>query len=151
MLAAQATATKYMGLLESPSPRKMELMMLYAVIKGMPIKQMVRYWTVPSTASAGVDMTAAMGRTSASSAAVSTRDTAMNRVTLLPTARAARSCSWPPTARPMVMVAPMASPTIMTVSMCITWLPMDTAVMSAVPLNCPMMNRSAMPYKVCRK
>ena len=47
MLAAQATATKYMGLLESPSPRKMELMMLYAVIKGMPIKQMVRYWTVP--------------------------------------------------------------------------------------------------------
>ena len=42
MLATQATAMKYMGLLESPSPRKMELMMLYAVMHGIPRKQMVR-------------------------------------------------------------------------------------------------------------
>ena len=69
----------------------------------------------------------------------------MNRVALLPMARAAFSCSLPPTARPMAMVVPMARPTIMTVIMCITWLPMDTAVMSAVPLNWPVMNRSAIP------
>ena len=42
MLAAQAAAMKYMGLLLSPSPRKMEEMMLYAVMKGMPKKHMVR-------------------------------------------------------------------------------------------------------------
>ena len=151
MLAAQATATKYIGLFESPSPRKIELMTLYAVMKGIPAKQMVRYCTAPSAASGGVDIAATMGRTSASSAAVSTAATAMNSAALLPMARAARSFSPAPTARPMAMVAPMASPTIMTVSMCITWLPMDTAVMSAVPLNCPMMNRSAIPYSVCKK
>ena len=38
MFATQATAMKYIGLFESPIPRKMELIMLYAVIKGMPIK-----------------------------------------------------------------------------------------------------------------
>ena len=32
ILAAQATAIKYIGLLESPKPRKMELMMLYACL-----------------------------------------------------------------------------------------------------------------------
>ena len=29
--------------------------------------------------------------------------------------------------------------------------PMETAVVLAVPSNWPMMNRSAMPYKVCKK
>ena len=42
MLAAQATAIKYIGLRESPSPRKMDAIILYAVIQGMPMKQMVR-------------------------------------------------------------------------------------------------------------
>ena len=42
MFAAQAMAMKYMGLLLSPMPRKMELRMLYAVMNGMPMKQMVR-------------------------------------------------------------------------------------------------------------
>lgn len=37
-----AIAIKYMGLLESPSPRKMELIILYAVINGIPIKHIVR-------------------------------------------------------------------------------------------------------------
>ena len=45
----------------------------------------------------------------------------------------------------MVTVVPMARPTIITVIICITWLPTDTAVVLATPLNCPMMNRSAMP------
>ena len=42
MLAAQATAMKYIGLFESPSPRKIDAMMLYAVMQGMPMKQIVR-------------------------------------------------------------------------------------------------------------
>ena len=33
---------KNIGLLLSPRPRKMELMILYAVINGIPIKQMMR-------------------------------------------------------------------------------------------------------------
>ena len=65
-MAAQATAIKYMGLLLSPMPRKIELIMLYAVIKGMPIKQMVRYAAVPPMASVGVDIAKTIGRTSTS-------------------------------------------------------------------------------------
>ena len=42
MFAAQATAMKHIGLFESPSPRKIELRMLYAVMKGMPMKQIVK-------------------------------------------------------------------------------------------------------------
>ena len=42
IFTTQATAIKYIGLLESPSPRKIELITLYAVIKGIPIKQIVR-------------------------------------------------------------------------------------------------------------
>lgn len=42
MLAAQATAMNASGLRESPSPRKMALKILYAVMQGMPKKQMVR-------------------------------------------------------------------------------------------------------------
>ena len=42
ILQTQATAIKYMGRLLSPIPRKMALMMLYAVIKGTPKKHTVR-------------------------------------------------------------------------------------------------------------
>ena len=77
-------AIKYMGVLLSPMPRNTELMMLYAVINGMPIKQTVRYAAVPSTACAGVDMTETMGSTSKSSTIVSVTETAMNSVTVLP-------------------------------------------------------------------
>lgn len=41
-MVTHATAMKYIGLLESPMPRNTELMTLYAVMKGIPIKQMVR-------------------------------------------------------------------------------------------------------------
>ncbi len=37
--------------------------------------------------------------------------------------------------RPMWTVVPMARPTIITVTMCITWLPMETAVMLPAPSN----------------
>ena len=42
MFAAHAMAMKYIGRLESPRPRKMDAMMLYAVISGTPRKQMRR-------------------------------------------------------------------------------------------------------------
>ena len=50
-----------------------------------------------------------------------------------------------PTDLLMQTVVPMASPTITTVSICITWLPTATADTAAAPLNCPVMNRSAIP------
>ena len=111
----------------------------------MPIKQTVKYCTVPATASGGVDITDTMGRTRISSAAVTTADTAINSVAVLPMMAQVLSRSFAPTARPMVTVEPMASPTIITVSMCMTWLPMETAVVLSIPLNRPMINRSAMP------
>ena len=42
MLMIQAAITKYIGLFESPSPRKIEAITLYAVIAGMPAKQIKR-------------------------------------------------------------------------------------------------------------
>ena len=81
----------------------------------------------------------------ASSTAVSTRDKAIKRVTVLPMLEAAIFRSDAPTAWAMDTVEPMARPTIMTVSICMTWEPMDTAVVLATPSNCPMINKSAMP------
>ena len=75
--------------LESPKPRKTELMMLYAEMNGMPMKQMVRYCTVPGTASAGTPIRPTSGRTAATSTVVKPRETAMNRVTVLPMAASA--------------------------------------------------------------
>ena len=72
-------------------------------------------------------------------------ETAMNNVTVFPIALAASSFLSAPPARLMVTVAPMASPTIMTVNICMTWLPFDTAVMASTWSNCPMIKRSAIP------
>ena len=134
-MAAQATAIKYMGLLLSPIPRKIELIMLYAVIKGMPIKQMVRHAAVPPMASVGVDIAETIGRTSTSKTAISVMDTAIKSVTVLPTSFAAWLRSHAPMACPMLTVVPIASPTIITVSMCMTCEPMETAVVLATPSN----------------
>ena len=89
--------------------------------------------------------------TSKSKTAVRTTDIPRNRVTVFPIQEATDFRSPAPTACPMETVEPMASPTIITVSMCMTWDPTDTAVVPETPSNCPMMNRSAIPYKVCRK
>ena len=69
----------------------------------------------------------------------------MNSVTVLPTAREVWVKPLPPTAFAIVTVEPMASPTIITVSICITCPPTETAVMLSTPLNWPMMNKSAIP------
>ena len=90
-------------------------------------------------------MTDTIGRTSSTSAAVSTSESAIKSVTVLPTSSAARRRSPAPTACPMLTVAPMARPTIITVSICITCEPTDTAVVAATASYCPKMNRSAMP------
>ena len=126
---------KYIGLLLSPRPRKMELMILYAVINGIPIKQMMREAAVPSDGSAGVDITEMLGRTSTSRITISVTETAINSVTVFPMSCAACFRFPAPTACPMLTVVPMASPTIMTVSICMTCEPTDTAVVLATPSN----------------
>ena len=145
IFAAHATAIKYIGLLLSPIPRKIELIILYAVINGIPTKHMVRYAAVPSAASAGVDIAATIARTDRSKTTVITTETAINNVTVLPTLRDALLRSPLPTACAMLTVVPIASPTIITVSICMTCEPTDTAVVAATPSNCPIMNKSAIP------
>ena len=79
------------------------------------------------------------------STAINMMETIIKRMTVFPMLCAACFRLPLPTACPMLTVVPMASPTIMTVSMCITCEPMETAVVLAPPSNCPIMNRSAMP------
>lgn len=100
---------------------------------------------MPLTASAGVDMTETIGLTRRSSTAVRATDTPKKSVTVLPTHFEALLRSLPPTACPTLTVVPIARPTIITVSICITCEPIDTAVVAAVPSNWPMIKRSAMP------
>lgn len=57
----------------------------------------------------------------------------------------------PPTARPMPAVAPITSPAVMTVSICITCEPMDTAVVLASSSYRPIIKRSAKPYRAYKK
>ena len=76
-----------------------------------------------------------MGRRRHSRAAVSTRERPRNRVTVLPVQAEARFRSPLPTAWPMLTAVPMARPTIITDSMCITWDPTATAVVLALPSN----------------
>ena len=49
--------------MESPIPRKIELIILYAVINGIPIKQIVRYRILPAIACSGVPIKRTIGRT----------------------------------------------------------------------------------------
>ena len=88
-------------------------------------------------------MTAVIGRRSSSSPTVSTSESDRNSVTVLPVAACGRSSA--PMARAIETVVPIASPTIMTVSMCMTCEPTATAVVPVTPSYWPMMNRSAIP------
>ena len=71
-------AMKNIGVLLSPIPRKMDAMILYAVMNGIPIKHMVRYEAVPSMAFSGVDIAETTGSSSRSKSAVIAIETAMN-------------------------------------------------------------------------
>ena len=93
----------------------------------------------------GVDMIETMGFTSTSNITVKIRESSMNKVTVLPIFVEALFLSFAPTDCPIETVAPIARPTIITVNICITWEPMDTAVVLATPSNCPIMNKSAIP------
>ena len=145
MLRAQATAMKSIGLRLSPMPRKIELRMLYATIKGMPAKQMRRYARAPGTASGGVDSSWTIGCVSPSRAHVASAAIIAKRVIVFPMARRMPSSSSAPTKRPIMTVVPMARPTIMTVTMCMTCEPIETAEMTSAPLKRPAMSRSASP------
>ena len=89
--------------------------------------------------------TAVIGRRSSSSPTVSTSESDRNSVTVFPVAAAACGRSSAPMARAIETVVPIASPTIMTVSICMTCEPTATAVVPATPSYRPMMNRSAIP------
>lgn len=97
------------------------------------LKQMVRYAAVSLIASFGVDMAETIGWTKRSKRTVSATETAINSVTGFPISCAAPFRSPAPTACPMLTVVPIARPTIMTVSMCITCEPAETAVVLARP------------------
>ena len=56
----------------------------------------------------------------------------INKVAVFPVSVAALFLSLAPMACPMFIVAPIARPTIITVSICITWLPMETATLFMV-------------------
>ena len=151
MLTTQATATKYIGRVESPNPRKIEAMILYAMMKGMPAKHTVRYWAVPSTASGGVSIRLTMALRPQSSAPVVSTASRANSVTVLPMTEAARVVSCEPTALAVSTVVPMARPMMTTVTKCKTWAPIDTAVMVLTSQYRPITNRSVSPYSICRK
>lgn len=81
----------------------------------------------------GVDMAETIGWTKRSKRTVSATEAAINSVTVFPISCAAPFRSPAPTACPMLTVVPIARPTIMTVSMCITCEPTETAVVLARP------------------
>ena len=98
----------------------MLLITLYAVIKGTPAKQMPRYSLVSPTASAGVSITFVIKFTQSSSPTVIAAANIAKNATDAPTVLAAARSSPAPTCLPIRTVAPMAKPTIITVSICIT-------------------------------
>ena len=126
---------KYIGLWESPSPRKIALITLYAVINGIPRKQTNRYCLVPATASAGIPIRVTIGFTRNTRTAMTTTDIPMKNVTVLPIEAEAASSFPAPTLLPIVTVVPIASPTMITVSICITCPPLETAVIPSTPSN----------------
>ena len=75
----------------------------------------------------------------------------MNMVTVFPIASDAFLQSFAPMQRPIITVAHIANPTSTTVSICMIWLPIDTAVVLLTRPNCPTINKSAIPYSVCKK
>ena len=76
-------------------------------------------------------------------------DRSPKRVQEFPIFFAVKRLSFDPMLWLIITVLPIARPTIITVTMCINWLPTDTAVITSAPLNCPIIKRSASPYKTC--
>ena len=79
-----------------------------------------------------------MPRRASSKSPVSASESAANSTTVFPMIPLMRFLSPLPTARAMLTVVPMASPTTITVIMCITCEPTETAVIEAAPSNWPM-------------
>lgn len=104
-----------------------------------------------STASAGVDITDTMGLMHRVRITADNTERLKNKTTVFPIAANIRFSFFAPASWPMETVVPMASPTIITVIICMIWLPMETAVVLSTASNCPTIYRSAIPYSVCRK
>ena len=82
--------------------------MLYAVMNGIPIKQIFKYQINPSTASSGVAMTDTIALTESSNNTVHTIERDINNTAVFPTARFTFSFSFAPAARPIMTVEPIA-------------------------------------------
>ena len=109
------------------------------------MKQIRTYRPASSKASGGVERIRRIGFLVRISSAVTSTEKTAKMETAAPIFRPASRASFAPTAFPIDTVAPIASPTIMTVSICISWEPMATAEIVEAPLNRPVMNRSARP------
>lgn len=91
-----------------------------------------------------------MGDAAQTITAVSPRATAPNRAMALPSTRPPSSDRPSPSFWPSSTVAPIDSPVTSEVTVCITWLPVDTADTSAGWPNWPTTIRSTAPYMACR-
>ncbi len=114
-----------------------------------PAEQIRTYSTVPSKASAGACISTASWGAASSSAAVATTATTRNRQMPLPTACPASSGLPSPIFWPSSTVMPMARPVMTMVTVCMIWLPVETAEISAAVPNFPTTCRSTAPYMAC--
>lgn len=88
-----------------------------------------------SIASFGVAITYVIGRTRRTNRIVKTIDRDMKRVIVFPMSLATCILSFATIYWAMLTVVTIARPTIITVSICITWEPIDTAAELLIPLN----------------
>ena len=91
IFTTHAMATNTSGIFESPRPRSIPLITLYATIKTIPAEHTATYRTVEENASSGAFIRCANGRASKSMRTVSTAASATKSSTDVPTARAAFS------------------------------------------------------------
>lgn len=77
--------------------------------------------------------------------AISRKAKGRKRTAALPMKWKAFFSSRAPRAPAMETAQPRVRPAMMTIIMCMTWLPMETPVTGAAPLYWPVMKRSAMP------
>ena len=84
------------------------------------MKHIIRYLTVPATASCGTPISSTISFAAIRNTIVITMAIPINNVIVLPIALPALSSLLPPMALPIITVVPIARPTIITVIICIT-------------------------------
>ena len=134
-----------MGRRESPRPRSTALTMLYPVMNTRPQAQMNRYCRAGATASAGTCIRATMALVDRANTRARATAMAAKRVNRVPMERLTSPLRPAPRYWPTSTVPPVDRPMMKLVTACITWLPVDTAVMPAWSSNWPTTMRSTAP------